>query len=251
LRKQIGRALEMKCRTHKKRPVRRSRFFASGASCQAALHGCPPAEIAAIYFAAQQHPSETNPLRAAALSQKKGRAAATRFVSRKNELPRRFSSVETGCFFASRVLPGTGYLHCEPARLKGAKPMARVKRGTKRRARRKKYLKRTKGFFPHQEQALPVGAGSREPRRSLRVSRSPRQEASISPLVDSAHRSSRSFERHYLRPTHSRPEGRRSRTGPQGSCRHRGKRRSRFCAAGRESQSFRAQTGRKKSQVIL
>jgi large subunit ribosomal protein L20 len=28
-----------------------------------------------------------------------------------------------------------------------AKPMARVKRGTKRRARRKKYLKRTKGFF--------------------------------------------------------------------------------------------------------
>jgi large subunit ribosomal protein L20 len=27
------------------------------------------------------------------------------------------------------------------------KPMARVKRGTKRRARRKKYLKRTKGFF--------------------------------------------------------------------------------------------------------
>jgi large subunit ribosomal protein L20 len=31
--------------------------------------------------------------------------------------------------------------------LQGDKPMARVKRGTKRRARRKKYLKRTKGFF--------------------------------------------------------------------------------------------------------
>jgi large subunit ribosomal protein L20 len=30
---------------------------------------------------------------------------------------------------------------------KKEKPMARVKRGTKRRARRKKYLKRTKGFF--------------------------------------------------------------------------------------------------------
>src|ERR1700730_13054725 len=30
---------------------------------------------------------------------------------------------------------------------KGETPMARVKRGTKRRARRKKYLKRTKGFF--------------------------------------------------------------------------------------------------------
>jgi large subunit ribosomal protein L20 len=32
-------------------------------------------------------------------------------------------------------------------RVKRSKPMARVKRGTKRRARRKKYLKRTKGFF--------------------------------------------------------------------------------------------------------
>lgn len=30
---------------------------------------------------------------------------------------------------------------------KKEKPIARVKRGTKRRARRKKYLKRTKGFF--------------------------------------------------------------------------------------------------------
>jgi large subunit ribosomal protein L20 len=30
---------------------------------------------------------------------------------------------------------------------KGENPMARVKRGTKRRAKRKKYLKRTKGFF--------------------------------------------------------------------------------------------------------
>jgi large subunit ribosomal protein L20 len=31
--------------------------------------------------------------------------------------------------------------------IKKENPMARVKRGTKRRARRKKYLKRTKGFF--------------------------------------------------------------------------------------------------------
>jgi hypothetical protein len=81
----------MKCRTYKKPPVRRSRFFASGASCQAALHGCPPAEIAAIYFAAQQHTSETNPLREAALSQKKRRVAATRSVFRKIEPPKHFS----------------------------------------------------------------------------------------------------------------------------------------------------------------
>src|SRR5271165_5557070 len=32
-------------------------------------------------------------------------------------------------------------------KIEGEKPMPRVKRGTKRRARRKKYLKRTKGFF--------------------------------------------------------------------------------------------------------
>jgi large subunit ribosomal protein L20 len=40
-------------------------------------------------------------------------------------------------FFATRLVS------CKRRR----KPMARVKRGTKRRARRKKYLKRTKGFF--------------------------------------------------------------------------------------------------------
>jgi large subunit ribosomal protein L20 len=43
------------------------------------------------------------------------------------------------------------YIAARPHRVvssnKKEKPMARVKRGTKRRARRKKYLKRTKGFF--------------------------------------------------------------------------------------------------------
>src|SRR5206468_7531540 len=37
--------------------------------------------------------------------------------------------------------------HARSRTKEGDKPMARVKRGTKRRARRKKYLKRTKGFF--------------------------------------------------------------------------------------------------------
>jgi len=45
----------------------------------------------------------------------------------------------------------TRFLFASPQRVlfpkKKEKPMARVKRGTKRRARRKKYLKRTKGFF--------------------------------------------------------------------------------------------------------
>src|SRR6266481_360539 len=43
------------------------------------------------------------------------------------------------CFSRSRNL------YCFPSKRRN--PMARVKRGTKRRARRKKYLKRTKGFF--------------------------------------------------------------------------------------------------------
>src|SRR5713101_7885999 len=43
------------------------------------------------------------------------------------------------CFSCSRNLS------CFPKKRRN--PMARVKRGTKRRARRKKYLKRTKGFF--------------------------------------------------------------------------------------------------------
>src|SRR5258708_3594483 len=98
----------MKCRTYKKRPVRCSGFFESGASCQAALHGCLPAEIAAIYCAAQQHTSETNPLREAALSPKKGRVVATRLVSRKMNYRGvfRLCGGRSFAFFASRVLPG-------------------------------------------------------------------------------------------------------------------------------------------------
>jgi len=42
---------------------------------------------------------------------------------------------------------GNPHLSAFAAEVKGEKPMPRVKRGTKRRARRKKYLKRTKGFF--------------------------------------------------------------------------------------------------------
>jgi hypothetical protein len=43
----------------------------SGASCQAALHGCLPAETAAIYFAAPQHTPETNPLREAVVPRRR------------------------------------------------------------------------------------------------------------------------------------------------------------------------------------
>jgi large subunit ribosomal protein L20 len=80
------------------------------------LHGCLPAENAAIHFAAKQLIG-TNPLRKRYFC-----VAATRFASAQ----KRAGPARSG---------------------KRSKPMARVKRGSKRRARRKKYLKRTKGFF--------------------------------------------------------------------------------------------------------
>jgi hypothetical protein len=55
-------------------------------------------------------------LREAALSQKQGRVAATRSVSRKIEPPKHFVCLVAGIFtfFASRVFGGnTGYLHFE------------------------------------------------------------------------------------------------------------------------------------------
>jgi len=45
--------------------------------------------------------------------------------------------------------------------------MPRVKRGTKRRARRKKYLRRTKGFFLTKSKLYQSRTGSGQSRRSL------------------------------------------------------------------------------------
>jgi hypothetical protein len=58
----------------------RSRISMSGNSCQAALHGCLPAETAAIYFAALQRPPSGGHLRkqtrCAKLPYRKRRAAS-------------------------------------------------------------------------------------------------------------------------------------------------------------------------------
>jgi hypothetical protein len=63
-------------------------------SCQAVLHGCLPVETAAIYFAACSGSDPVGAIfgnkpvaRRTALSQEKGRVAATRSVSSKIELP--------------------------------------------------------------------------------------------------------------------------------------------------------------------
>jgi len=215
-------------------------FFQSGASCQAALHGCLPAEIAAIYSAAQQHTSETNPLREAALSQKKGRVAATRFVSRKNLTTEAYFVCVGAGLYAYFLRPAFcreyRLLALRTARLKGAKPMARVKRGTKRRARRKKYLKRTKGFFLtksklYQSAQEAANRADRYAFRDRRVKKRQYRRLWIQ-RIGAGHAR---LKRPHLRSTDSRPESRRSRTGPQGACRHSGKRRSGLRAAGRES----------------
>src|SRR5216683_5750845 len=43
-----------------------------------------------------------------------------------------------------------------------------------------------KRLFPHQEQALPIRAGSRQSRRSLRQARPPREKARVPQALDSA-----------------------------------------------------------------
>jgi large subunit ribosomal protein L20 len=85
------------------------------------------------FLAAAKAPPETNPLRYVHF-------ASLFFAPR---IPR---SRNPSCFPNNLKCPGAlRFLRIASAQ--GDKPMARVKRGTKRRARRKKYLKRTKGFF--------------------------------------------------------------------------------------------------------
>ena len=87
---------------------------------------------------------------------------------------------------------GTASMFREALRLRtGENTMARVKRGSKRRARRKKYLRRAKGFLPHKIKALPVRAGSGQSRGALFVPRPPRAQAPVPQVVDSAHRRGR------------------------------------------------------------
>jgi large subunit ribosomal protein L20 len=75
------------------------------------------------------------------------REAPSRVSSQLVLLPKK--SVAEACQARGFLVPNGENPHLVARRTeaKKEKPMARVKRGTKRRARRKKYLKRTKGFF--------------------------------------------------------------------------------------------------------
>ena len=76
--------------------------------------------------------------------------------------------------------------------------MARVKRGTKRRARRKKYLRRTKGFFLTKSKLYQSTQEAANRADRYRLSRPPQSQAAVPPAVDSAHRRRRAPERAFL-----------------------------------------------------
>src|SRR5208283_2291396 len=103
-----------------------------------------------------------------------------------------------------------------------------------------------KGLLSDQEQALPVRSGSGQSRRSLCQARSPREEAAVSPVVDSARRRGRPPERHHLRSTHPRFESRGCDAGPQGSGRHRREGCRGVHATRGKGQGIRAQARREK-----
>ena len=88
--------------------------------------------------------------------------------------------------------------------------MARVKRGTKRRATSQEVFKAHKRLFPNQEQVVPIRSGSGESRGSLCVSRPARQETAVPAIVDSTRGSSGAIERVDVRPADSRIEDGRS-----------------------------------------
>ena len=99
--------------------------------------------------------------------------------------------------------------------------MARVKRGTKRRARRKKYLKRTKGFF-----LTKSSCTSRRRRRSNRADRFAYRDRRVRKrqfrtVVDPAHRRGRPRERAVLQPVDAWAQGGRRGDRPQDAGRSR------------------------------
>lgn len=118
--------------------------------------------------------------------------------------------------------------------------MARVKRGTKRRARRKKYLRRTKGFFLtksklYQSAQEAANRADRYAKRDRRV-----KKTRISQALDSAHRRRRPQQRPDLRPANPRPESRRRLArsqNPRGYC---GQGCRRLYELGRQRQSCRS-----------
>ena len=125
--------------------------------------------------------------------------------------------------------------------------MPRVKRGTKRHAKRKKILERASGYYLTKSKLYRQAKESVE--RGLKFAYSGRKQKKrqFRSHLDRAHRRRRQDERHQLQPVHQRPEEGRHRTGPQDPGRHRGEGRSSVYVAVRAGES-RSRSHRSKPQ---
>ena len=121
--------------------------------------------------------------------------------------------------------------------------MPRVKRGTKRRAKRKKILDRASGYFLTKSKLYRSAKEAVE--RGLKFAYSGPQaaQAAVPLAVDRAHRRRRQAERDELQPVHPRAESRGYRTGPQDSGRPGGERSGRLCQPGDAGQGRDQRSG--------
>src|SRR6266851_375112 len=185
-------------------------------SCQAALHGCLPAD---------------KPQKQSIAARRSRNAASSSYRKQTRCVTRAFLRVAATRFVSH---------------LKGE---THGSRKTRHQApcTAQEVPQEDKRLFPHQEQALPIRTGSRESRRPLRQARPPRQEAPVPPIVDSARRRRRPPERLDLRPVDSRLEGRGRRSRPQGprGYRREGRRGIHFARGHSESRCSAASQGKK------
>src|SRR6266849_3315868 len=145
-------------------------------SCQAALHGCLPAD---------------KPQKQSIAARRSRTAASSSYRKQTRCVTRVFLRVA-----ATRIV----------SHLKGETHGTRKTRhqapGTAQ-----EVPQEDQRLFPHQKQAVPVRTGSGQSRGSLCQARPSREKAAVPPPVDSARRRRRALERLDLRPADSRPEG--------------------------------------------
>ena len=172
-------------------------------------------------------------------------------ISRKTKLPAELLNTPWRRFRFPIVCrfpcAGTASMLRKALRLRtGENTMARVKRGTKRRARRKKFLKRTKGFFLtksklYQSAQEAVNRAERFSYRDRRVRKRQFRTLWIQRIGAAARNAG-----HFLQPADARAEGRGRRDRPQDAGRYRREGRRGIHAACRASQGF----ARRKSQGV-
>src|SRR5882762_10146673 len=222
-------------------PPRKMQDASPATSCQAALHGCLPADKPR----SKSSPQGDREMRQAVHTWRQTRCgprflacSRTLFVSLEHlavvlRSPRCFFVV-AGLWTRPKETPFFSNLGLEKTEgeTHGTRKTRHQAPGTAQ-----EVPQEDKRLFPHQEQALPIRTGSRQSRRSLRQARPPRQEAPVPPPMDSARRRRRPPERLDLRPVDSRPQGRRRHARPQSASGYRGKGRRGIHVASGNSES--------------